>query len=132
MSGHDLTVRSRPDGSYGATCSCGVGMIVFSRENAGAWHDDHVAGRIPGQVPPAVGDRVRAVRFHVSREGQVDSQGLVRDPSGEVLTVDDNVTVPPGTEGTVSHVDGCGTLHVHWDNGRRLGLLPGRDQWEVL
>lgn len=88
------------------------------------------------QTPARVGDRVRATRFAVDVRldapgVQVDPDtGLVRDATGEVLTVDDNVTVPPGTTGTVDSVDDGGTLHVRWDNGRRLGLLPGRDQWE--
>ena len=46
--------------------------------------------------------------------------------------VDDNLTVPPGTEGTVIHVDDAGTLHVSWDNGALLGLLPRCDKWEVV
>lgn len=77
-----------------------------------------------------VGDRVRLVRFHVSHSGVPDAVGLIRDTAGEVLTVDDNVTVPPGSEGTVDFVDGAGTPHVRWDNGARLGLLPDLDQWE--
>lgn len=36
--------------------------------------------------------------------------------------IDDNVTVPVGTEGTVDHVDSVGTVFVRWDNGRRLGV----------
>lgn len=36
--------------------------------------------------------------------------------------IDDNLTVPPGTEGTVTHVDDAGTLFVEWDNGRHLGV----------
>ena len=59
-----------------------------------------------------VGDRVRALGFC---------------PTG---ALDDNVTVPPGTEGTVSHVDDEQTIHVKWDNGRTLGLLSGLDKWE--
>lgn len=35
--------------------------------------------------------------------------------------VNDNESVPPGTEGTVVSVDGAGTVHVRWDNGRRIG-----------
>lgn len=36
-------------------------------------------------------------------------------------------TLTPGTEGTVSMVDGMGTVHVDWDSGHRLGLIvePG-------
>jgi hypothetical protein len=39
---------------------------------------------------------------------------------------------PPGLEGTVTFVDDTGTLHVHWDNGSTLGLVPGEDRWEEL
>ena len=39
--------------------------------------------------------------------------------------------VPTGTEGTVTTVDDGGTLHVSWDNGRNLILVPG-DTFRVL
>ena len=35
---------------------------------------------------------------------------------------DDPRPLPVGTEGTVVHVDDMGTVHVAWDNGRRLGM----------
>jgi hypothetical protein len=38
----------------------------------------------------------------------------------------------PGLEGTVTFVDDTGTLHVRWDNGSTLGLVPGVDRWEEL
>lgn len=38
----------------------------------------------------------------------------------------------PGTEGTIQFVDAVGTLHVKWDDGSGLGLIPGEDQWELL
>jgi Domain of unknown function (DUF4314) len=38
----------------------------------------------------------------------------------------------PGTLGTVTLVDDAGTIHVEWDDGRRLGLvqrpLPGSER----
>lgn len=36
-------------------------------------------------------------------------------------------TLTPGTTGTVHMVDGMGTAHVEWDDGRTLGviLVPG-------
>lgn len=40
--------------------------------------------------------------------------------------------VPVGTEGTVIHVDDVGTIHVKWDNGSMLGLVPGEDKYELL
>ena len=38
----------------------------------------------------------------------------------------------PGIEGTVNFVDGIGTIHVDWDNGRTLGLIEFVDTFEIL
>ena len=38
----------------------------------------------------------------------------------------------PGALGTVSLVDDVGTVHVNWDDGSHLGLVPGEDRWEVV
>jgi hypothetical protein len=40
--------------------------------------------------------------------------------------------VPVGTEGTIDHIDGAGHIHVKWDNGSSLSLIPGVDKWEIL
>lgn len=40
--------------------------------------------------------------------------------------------VTPGTRGTVDHVEDIGTIHMRWDNGRTLGLVPGEDSFRKL
>jgi hypothetical protein len=45
--------------------------------------------------------------------------------------IDDPNPIPNGTEGTISLIDGAGIIHVDWDNGRRLGLIPGVDEYEI-
>ena len=35
--------------------------------------------------------------------------------------------IEPGTHGTVEYVDDQGQLHMKWDNGRTLALIPGID-----
>lgn len=45
---------------------------------------------------------------------------------------DQNTQLRVGAMGTVSLVDSAGTLHVHWDNGINLGLIPGIDRWTLI
>ena len=47
-------------------------------------------------------------------------------------TVDPYAPVAPGTEGEVDFVDDIGTIHMRWDNGRALGIVPGEDSFTVL
>ena len=45
---------------------------------------------------------------------------------------DDPRPIPPGTKGTVRVVDGLGTVHCNFDNGRYLGLIPGEDAFHAI
>lgn len=50
-----------------------------------------------------------------------------------LIYTDDEITrVQPGDEGTVTGVDGRGTMFVDWDRGSGLGLIPGLDEWEFI
>lgn len=40
--------------------------------------------------------------------------------------------VESGTRGTVAVVDDIGTVHCDFDNGRRLGLIEGEDDFKAL
>lgn len=59
--------------------------------------------------PPHVGDRVALVH-----------------------TTDAYTELQPGAVGTVTHIDDAGTVHVDWDTGATLGLIPGTDHWRAL
>ena len=50
-------------------------------------------------------------------------------PGTKIKCNDDCHPVPDGTLGTVQFVDDAGTIHVGWDNGSSLGLVPGEDQF---
>ena len=51
----------------------------------------------------------------------------------ELIGMDDPYTpIESGTQGTVEIVDDAGTLHMKWDNGRTLGIVPGEDQFKVI
>ena len=48
----------------------------------------------------------------------------------ELHSMDDPLSpVPAGTKGTVLFVDDAGQLHMRWDNGRTLALVPGVDRF---
>jgi hypothetical protein len=49
-----------------------------------------------------------------------------------VSTTDPYTSLKPGDKGTVDFVDDIGTVHVTWDNGSKLGLVPGEDQFKIL
>lgn len=45
---------------------------------------------------------------------------------------DPYANIETGTQGTVKFVDGVGTLHMEWDNGRTLGIILDEDKFKVL
>ena len=49
-----------------------------------------------------------------------------------VSTTDPYTNLKAGDRGTVEFVDGMGTVHVAWDNGSMLGLVPGEDQYKFV
>lgn len=49
-----------------------------------------------------------------------------------IHTSDPYTRLRSGTEGTVVLVDDMGTVHVKWDDGSSLGLVPREDAWEVV
>ena len=49
-----------------------------------------------------------------------------------ISTSDPYTTLKLGDRGTVDFVDDIGTIHVSWDNGSQLGLVPGEDQFKIL
>ena len=52
----------------------------------------------------------------------------------ELIHMDDpyNRKLVPGCQGTVRWVDDMGTIHVSWDCGSSLGLIPGEDAWKIV
>ena len=49
-----------------------------------------------------------------------------------ISTSDPYTTLKPGDRGTVDFVDDLGTIHITWDNGSKLGLIPGEDHYKLL
>jgi hypothetical protein len=49
-----------------------------------------------------------------------------------ISTTDPYTELRSGDQGTIDFVDDMGTIHVNWDNGSQLGLVPGEDQFKLL
>lgn len=49
-----------------------------------------------------------------------------------IKMLNDPRPVMPGETGTVDSIDDIGTIHVNWDSGRRLGLVPDEDLYEII
>ena len=45
---------------------------------------------------------------------------------------DDPRPIEEGSVGTVTLIDGIGQIHVSWDNGRSLALVPGVDKYHTI
>ena len=39
--------------------------------------------------------------------------------------------IPTGTKGTVEHIDSMGQIHVRWENGSGLALVPNVDRFHI-
>lgn len=51
----------------------------------------------------------------------------------QLISMDDPYTkLEPGLKGTVDYIDDLDTIHMKWDNGATLGLIPNVDKYEVL
>jgi len=51
----------------------------------------------------------------------------------EIISMNDPYSsIESGTKGTIERVDDIGTLHMKWDNGRTLGVVPGEDSFKVI
>ena len=50
----------------------------------------------------------------------------------ELISMDDIQAPPIGTRGKVVYVDDAGQVHVKWENGSSLALIPGVDKFKVV
>lgn len=64
------------------------------------------------------------------------SQIISDYPAGtrvELIKMDDNIhPIASGTKGTVDFVDDTGQIHVIWDNGAGLALVPEVDKFKRI
>ena len=48
------------------------------------------------------------------------------------MDTNDPNPIDSGLEGTIYKIDSLGTLHVKWDDGRILGVIPNKDKYQLL
>lgn len=56
-------------------------------------------------------------------------------PTGTIvklISMNDVQSPPVGTIGEVTLIDDMGSVHVNWQNGSTLALIPDIDSWEIL
>lgn len=46
--------------------------------------------------------------------------------------MDDKYPILAGTIGTIDYIDSEGQLHMMWENGRTLALIPEVDEFEII
>lgn len=49
-----------------------------------------------------------------------------------ILMSDDPYPVPSGTRGVVTGIDDMNQIHVNWENGSSLALIPGIDEFTII
>lgn len=49
-----------------------------------------------------------------------------------LLKMDDIQSPPKRTQGIVQHIDDAGQIHIKWENGSSLALIPGEDKFDVI
>lgn len=50
----------------------------------------------------------------------------------QLISMDDRQAPPVGTIGEVQFVDDIGNVHVKWQNGSSLAVIPGVDSVSIL
>lgn len=69
----------------------------------------------------------------LSRQAKVVKENYPPGTRIMLLAMEDPFApVPSGTRGTVKFVDDIGQLHMSWDNGRSLSVVPGEDSFRRL
>ncbi len=68
--------------------------------------------------------------MRLTREAGRWKEGYPPGTRVELVRMDDPLDpVPAGTRGTVVFVDDLGQIHMNWDNGRTLAIVPQRDRF---
>lgn len=69
----------------------------------------------------------------IARKAKVYKEMYLKGTRIELIDMDDPYApIESGTQGTVEFVDDMGQIHMKWDNGRTLALIPGEDSFKII
>jgi hypothetical protein len=69
----------------------------------------------------------------MSRKAKVYKEMYPKGTRIELIDMDDPYApIESGTQGAVDFVDDMGQIHMKWDNGRTLALIPGEDSFKII
>ena len=61
-----------------------------------------------------------------------DTEELHSGQCVELISMDDEHAVKPGTFGIIKHIDDMGNISVKWETGSTLALVPEVDEYRIL
>lgn len=68
-----------------------------------------------------------------ARESKMYKEMYPKGTRLELISMEDPFApIEPGTKGTVEFVDDMGQIHMKWDNGRTLALIPEEDSFRKI
>lgn len=96
-------------------------------------HDDQARS---AEIAGEIGQRILAKQAAQSEEWANLPENLNPTDAGAhialVSVADPYTRLEPNATGVVESVDDAGTVHVAWDDGSTLGLIPGVDCWRRI
>jgi hypothetical protein len=71
--------------------------------------------------------------MYIPKQQEIEKIKQVYQPGMRIVLIRMNdIQAPlPGTMGSVQFVDDIGTIHMSWDNGSSLGLIPEVDLFRI-
>lgn len=74
-----------------------------------------------------------AMRFPSEKEVERLRKQYPAGTRVRLIRMADELQAPPaGTVGTITFVDDAGNVHVRWQNGSGLSLIPEADEFEIV
>jgi hypothetical protein len=72
-------------------------------------------------------------QYYLSKEDIMKQTYHLLGKRLELISCADEYThLSTGDQGIVNYIDDTGTVFVSWDNGSKLGLIPGVDKWKII